>query len=75
MMTAQIERIHKSPDQCCRPVLLDLYAIVQVRYRIVAQLVAKMEVSHPAAVEQMLSKAQFLSARPTARWLAAAVVL
>ena len=59
-MTAQIERIHKSLDQCCRPVLLDLYAIGDARLRMVAQLVAKMEVSHPAAVEQMLSKAQFL---------------
>ena len=58
MITAQIERIHKSLDQCCRPVLLDLYAIMNARMRIVPQLVAKMEVSHPSVVEQMLSKAQ-----------------
>ena len=39
--------------------LLDLYAIGLARYRIVAQLVVKMEVSHPTAVEHMLSKAQY----------------
>ena len=49
MRTAQIERIHQSLDQCCRPVLLDLFTIAQVRFRIVGQLVAKMEVSHPTA--------------------------
>ena len=58
MMTAQIERIHQSLDQCCRPVLNDLYAIVRARACIIGQIVAKMEVSHPAVVEQMMSKAR-----------------
>ena len=59
MTTAQIERIHQSLDQCCRPVLNDLFAIFRARICIIGQIVAKMEVSHPAVVEQMLSKARF----------------
>ena len=58
MMTAQIERIHQSLDQCCRPVLNDIVAISMARYCVIGQIVAKMEVSHPAVVEQMLSKAR-----------------
>ena len=58
MRTAQIERIHQSLDQCCRPVLNDLMAIIRARGCIIGQIVAKMEVSHPAVVEQMLSTAR-----------------
>ena len=58
MMTAQIERIHQSLDQCCRPVLNDITAIHRTRQCIVGQIVAKMEASHPAVVDQMLSMAK-----------------
>ena len=58
MMTAQIERIHQSLDRCCRPVLNDVHAIIRTRFTIIGQIVAKMEVSHPVVVEEMLSKAQ-----------------
>merc|ERR1711871_1437393 len=58
MTTAQIERIDKSLDQCCRPVLNDIMAMTYARSYFIGELVAKMEVSHPAVVEQMLSKAR-----------------
>ena len=75
MMTAQIERIHQSLDQCCRPVLNDLYAIFAARRCIVGQLVAKMEVSHPAVVEQMLSKARLFERKTDGTLVSRAVVL
>ena len=55
MMTAQIERTHKALDQCIRPVGNDIYTMVLSRMTMVQQIVSKMEVSHPDAVEDMLA--------------------
>jgi hypothetical protein len=55
MTTAQIERTHKALDQCCRPVHNDIFAIAYARQTMVAQIVSKLEASHPAAVEEMMS--------------------
>ena len=55
MTTAQIERTHKALDQCIRPVGNDIFTIFLSRQTMVQQLVSRLEVSHPDAVEQMLS--------------------
>lgn len=55
MMTAQIERTHQALDRCCRPVYNDAGAIAFARMLTVQQIVAMMEASHPAAVEEMRS--------------------
>ena len=55
MTTAQIERTHKALDQCCRPVQNDIWAILYARVTMVGQIVSKLEASHPAAVEEMMS--------------------
>jgi type II secretory pathway pseudopilin PulG len=55
MTTAQIERTHKALDQCIRPVGNDIWALIFARSMVVQQIVSKLDVSHPDAVERMLS--------------------
>eukprot|EP01052_Picozoa_sp_SAG31_P036389 SAG31_NODE_4534_length_3158_cov_2.074534_1_plen_637_part_00 len=64
MMTAQIERTHRGLDQCCRPVLNDLYAVTYARVPMVEKLVDTLELSHPNAVAEMLSFATVVKVQP-----------
>lgn len=64
MMTAQMERINMALDQCCRPVQNDLMSIAFARFDIVNQFVEKLQVSHHAAVENMVSLSPSLQAQP-----------
>eukprot|EP01052_Picozoa_sp_SAG31_P002863 SAG31_NODE_104_length_25069_cov_12.917144_2_plen_285_part_00 len=54
-MTAQIERTHRGLDECCRPVLNDLDAMNWARTTMIQHIVARLEVSHPTAAQEMLS--------------------
>ena len=56
-MTAQIQRTHQGLDQCCRPVVQDLVAIAFARIIMVHHIVGKLSVSHPDAVDEMMSLA------------------
>eukprot|EP01052_Picozoa_sp_SAG31_P000485 SAG31_NODE_14_length_37953_cov_109.719660_19_plen_583_part_00 len=57
MMTAQIERTHRGLDQCCRPALNSLSAILHARHAMVLQIVGRLQEGHPDVVEEMLSLA------------------
>eukprot|EP01052_Picozoa_sp_SAG31_P000909 SAG31_NODE_28_length_32713_cov_39.100509_19_plen_352_part_00 len=54
MATAQIERTHRALDQCCRPVLNELYAVSFARVCMVGEIVGMLEISHPDVVKEMM---------------------